>query len=192
MMLMENEGDKKQEGKPLEPTSNWQFQNDAPSSAVSGFEAGMEPVKWEALEFIEHEKPKNWYFSLGVGGAGLAIIIYLLTRDAVSVFVVIVVAIIFGMAASRKPRQMEYMLDSSGIHIGPKHYPYEDFKTFSVVNEEGVPAVWLLPLKRFMPIIPIYYDPKDGDRIVRALSGVLPLENREPDVVDKLMHRLHF
>ena len=60
------------------------------------------------------------------------------------------------------------------------------------MEESGVRSIWLLPLKRFMPIIQIYYQPEDEQKILDAMSIMLPIEAHQPDAVDRLMSRIHF
>ncbi len=149
-------------------------------------------VVWTASEFIAHQKNSGWYlilFSIAFVFAGL---IFLLTRDIVSSTVVIIFAAMFAFVASRKPRQLQYHVDDHGLQIGDKDYPYNSFRSFAIVQEEGVESIWFMPLKRFRPIVSIYFDPRDGDQIVIKLNQNLPLEDHEPELVDRLMHRIRF
>ena len=188
---------KKTEGQNKEPApkSPWQFSADTPpggSSSSAPVQASTKPVKWTASEFIEHNKSADWYLTLGIGGAVLAAGIYLLTQDVISVVMVIIVAVIFGIFAARKPRVLEYQVDELGMHIGAKFYPYSSFKSFAVVSEDSINSIWLLPLKRFMPILTIYFAPDDNQKIIDTLGKYLPIQNHEPDFVDRLMHKLRF
>lgn len=149
-------------------------------------------VSWTASEFVAHEKNANWYGLLALAGVLGTVIIYLLTKDIVSSAMILVVTVIFGVFASRKPRVLEYVLDQSGIHIGPKFYAYGDFKSFSVFEEGSLNAVLLMPLRRFMPSLTIYYDPQDEEKIIQVLSDYLPFEERDHDMVDKLMRKVRF
>lgn len=180
------------------PETTWQYQAEGQDTAVDDaptqdLSPDIETVRWTGDEFIAHHKTMQWYAALGAGTAMIAVLVYLLTsRDFVPAGVVVLVAIVFAIFASRKPRKLEYVIDSSGIQIGARLYPFSGFKSFSLVEEESAQAVWLMPLKRFMPIIAVYFDMKDGQKIVDALSRVLPVEDRQPDIVDHLMHRLKF
>jgi hypothetical protein len=104
----------------------------------------------------------------------------------------VIVTVLFGVFAARKPRTLNYALDDAGIHIGQKFYSYGDFKSFSVLDEGGLNAIWLMPLKRFMPSLTIYYAPNDEDKIMRVLSSFLPFEDRDHDMVDRLMRKVRF
>lgn len=174
--------------------SNWQFSGSDQSEPGDSSELPtIEPVNWTALEFIHHDKDAGWYLGLAGFTVVASILIYFLSsHDTVATFIVVIVAAAFGFSASRKPRELTYSIDSSGIHIGSKLYPYDGFKSFSVVDDDADQSVWLMPLKRFMPIIPIYFHQEDERKIVGTLANILPFENHEPGVVDKLMHKVRF
>src|SRR5690606_12204095 len=81
-------------------------------------------IKWTASEFVEHEK--------GLGSLAVLVLVvlvlvaglYFFTLNIFTTCAVAVMAIIFGVAASHKPRTIEYRLDSSGLTAGNKFYPY--------------------------------------------------------------------
>ena len=172
---------------PAQPVQAAPQPSSAPATRADG-----SGVNWTASEFIAHDKNGGWYGLLAAGALVLAAAIFLLTRDKMSSAVVVVVAIIFGISAARKPRELEYLVDEHGIRIATKDYPYATFRSFSIVQEGEVESIWLMPLRRFMPIVSIYFDPNDGEKIVDILSQFLPIEDRQPDAVDRLMHRIRF
>jgi hypothetical protein len=185
------------------PATQWQFKNDAaaPPVTMAGGEAAPSanphrPVedsfKWTASEFVEHSKNTGWYMGLGAGALLIAVIIFLVTRDKISTAVVIVAAVVLAIAAARKPRVLEYQVDDEGLSVGPKLYSYEQFKSFSIIDEGVVPSIYLMPIKRFQVSLTIYFAPADEDAIVGILSDRLPLEDRQLDPVDRFMHRIRF
>ncbi len=177
-----------------EPQSNWQFNPDEPQSdnqPESPTDSGQ-TVSWTASEFIAHEKNFGWFVLLALATAALMLVVYVMTRDIVSAAIVLIAATLFGIYAVRKPRVLPYTVDSHGIQIGNKQYPYGLFKAFSVIQEGGIRSLMLLPLKRFMPPISLYMDPEDEGRITEVLSDYLPTEQRQQDPVERLMRRLRF
>ncbi len=149
-------------------------------------------VSWTASEFIAHEKSAGWYVRLGLAallGAGL---MFLLTRDFVSVAVVVVAAILLGVYGSHKPRELEYRLGDRGFSIAEKVYNYDDFRSFSIVPEGAFSSIVLLPLKRFGMQLTMHYPPEEEESIVQLLSDRLPLEEPTHDRVDSLMRRIRF
>jgi hypothetical protein len=151
-----------------------------------------ESVSWTASEFIAHEKSRSWYLGLAVVTVVFASAIYLLTKDIISVVVIIVAALIFGITGSNKPRELQYRLDRSGLTIGAKHYIYEEYKSFSVITEGAFSSINFMPLKRFAPLISIYYHPEDEKKIMSVLSAYLPYEAPRRDAVDSLMRKIRF
>lgn len=168
--------------------AHWQYQQAATSPIPKPEE---QEVQWTASEFIAHEKSFGWYALFLLGALVLAAIIYLLTRDKVSTAVVPAVAIILLIAANRKPRVLDYAVTEHGLTIGPRTYLYMEFKSFSVMRQEAFPSIMLMPMRRFMPPISIYYDPQDEDRIVQAIAAYLPFEEHQRDLFDQLVDRLH-
>ena len=173
----------------------WQFHAETSTNAkpvTSAQPPKSTTVKWTASEFIEHNKGADWYTMLIIGGVLLAAVIYLLTKDIVSVVMTVIVAIVFGVFAAHKPRVLEYQIDGTGINIGPKSYAYSNFKSFALVSEDTINSIWLMPLKRFMPIITVYFAPEDEKKILEVISNYLPVQNHQPDPIDRLMHKLRF
>lgn len=151
-----------------------------------------EEINWTASEFVAHEKSAGWYIGLAMAAAAIAGIVYLITRDLVSVGVVLFGSFMLGVYGARQPRQLEYRLDTRGVSIGPKYYEYSEFRTFSIMPEGAFSSIVFMPLKRFAPTTTIYYDPKDEDNIVNILSNCLPFEEGKHDMVDRLMRRIRF
>lgn len=158
--------------------------------------AGQEPdgleVAWSASEFISHEKTGIWYLTLGVGAAILTIIVFLVTRNVFSSLVIAFVCILMGVYGARKPQTKKYLLNEDGVHVDTTFFPYENFKSFSVLEDGAVECIWLRPIKRYMPTVAMYYSPEDEERIVMMLENFLPLEDREHDFMDRLSRFIRF
>ena len=149
-------------------------------------------VTWSASEYISHQKTSSWYMGLGALTGLMAAVVFLVTKDWITLGTIIVVAILFGIFASRKPRVLQYGLDESGISIASRHYPYDEFRSFTVHDEGGIRSIYLLPMKRFMPNLSLYYPPDQEQEIIGTISNYLPHEERQMDAVDRLMKRVRF
>ena len=149
-------------------------------------------VSWTASEFISHQKNGQWYLLLAVAGLLVSGIVYALTRDFISSGMVLFVVVMLGVVAGRQPRTLQYQVDGQGIRIGEKEYPYEAFKSFTVIDEGALNSITLLPMKRFMPAITLYYDPADEEHILGVLDDYLPSEEGQKDIVDRFMGRIRF
>jgi hypothetical protein len=179
-----------------EPVSpqQWQFQPEQPQPDEEQYSpvAEVPQVAWTASEFLAHQKNGGWYMILTGGAVVTSVLIYFLTRDMISSAVILMVAALLGAAAARKPRTLSYQLTNQGLHIGPKLYPYNDFKAFSVINEGAINSILLLPMKRFLPAVTVYYAPEDEQKILDVLSQALPYEQRDQDPIDRFMQRIRF
>lgn len=150
-------------------------------------------ISWTASEYISHHKSTGWYIVLGLLTVIIAGLAYWMTGgDIISVVVLILVAIVFGMYAARKPREQEYAVGDTGIAIGPKVYPYAELKSFAILDEGPFSSIVFMPMKRFMPMISIYYDPKDEQQIFNVLAQHLPNEQRKHDRIDRIMKKIRF
>lgn len=154
--------------------------------------APEESISWMASEFIAHNKPPFWYMALIGGAAVLAALVWLFTKDKISTGVVVVAAITFASYGARKPRQLQYQLTESGLMVGEKYHDYQEFRSFSVVPEGAFSSIVFMPLKRFAPLTTIYYDPADEAKIIDLLAERLPHEERQKDLIDRLMWRIRF
>ena len=119
-------------------------------------------VQWQASEFINHQKNAAWFVPLAIAIILASAVIYLITRSFFSAAVIMLGGIAFMVFAQQKPRTLSYSLTNSTIRIGNKVYSYDDFRTFSILLEGGLPSIFLEPIKRFIPPLSIYFAPEDG------------------------------
>lgn len=149
-------------------------------------------IRWTASEFIAHHKSPGWYLALTGAAIVLAALVWLVTKDTISAAVVIVGALLLAVYGARQPRQLEYQLGQQGLAIGQKQYGYHEFRSFAIVPEGAFNSIVFAPLKRFSPLISIYYAPEDEEKIVALLADRLPMEARKKDMIDRLMWRIRF
>lgn len=188
--LMENGVQNQQQ-----PSANWQFTSEdggqtQPPAPAS--EAHTSAIEWTASEFIAHHKTSSWYAGLAFAAVIVAGFIYILTKDEITAVVILVAAAVMGFVAGRKPRTLQYRIDTSGVHIGNKLYAYHDYKAFSIIDEGAINSIKLMPLKRFLPAVSMYYAPQDESKIVEALSDFLPYEDKDDDPFDRMVRKIRF
>lgn len=155
-------------------------------------ESQNEAVTWTASEYIANHKTASWYAMLLLGAAALAGLAYLVAQDITSVVSILLIAILFGVYAGRKPRVLAYRLDHDGLTIAQKFYAYGSFRSFAVMDEGAFSSIVLMPLKRFMPLMTIYFTPEDEEKIVNILADRLPMEPHKRDLIDGFMHKIRF
>jgi len=175
---------------PAEPVSPWQYDDDELPPTVPVDD--IPQVEWNASEFVDHQKTAAWFLGLGVVVLVVSIVIYLVIHDWITVIVIAFAALLFGITAARKPRTLQYQLDDAGVQIGTKFYEYELFKSFSIQEEGVFSSILLLPLKRFMPPLSLYFPPEQEDKIMDVLGSFLPHEEHTHDPIDRLMRKIRF
>jgi len=184
--------------------ANWEYKSNTETSPqdVSSNAAAPEvqpdpqqetaSLTWTASEFIEHDRGVIWYVLLALCTAILSAGTYFITKDIFATVIIVVLGIIVGISAGRKPRQLEYELSSSGLRIGEKSYPYSLFRAFSVISDGAISSISFSPIKKLMSPVSAYFAPKDEERITKILGDYLPYEERKLDNIDRLSRRLRF
>lgn len=176
---------------PAQPEQNPPVGNDLARQNPAVDNTG-DDITWTAGEYIHHEKGVTWYILLFIGALVVSGLLYLITKDMISSVIIMILAIVVAVFASRKPGQVEYRVGASGISVGGRLYKYSVFKSFSIIQDEGVHSILLSPLKRLMPPITIYFAPEDEDSIKKLLGNYLPMEAGGPEAIDRLARRLRF
>lgn len=149
-------------------------------------------ISWTASEYIGHEHGFSWFFLLLLSTAAVTVGVYFITKDYFAAAVIIIVGIISGVIANRKPHEITYEVSPKGLRVGEKTYSYSLFKSFSIIREGNVTSINLFPLKRFMPLVSAYFAPEEENNIVSALGEHLPYQEHQLDLVDRLARHLRF
>lgn len=166
-----------------------------PSAAAEPIrsDSPSDSIQWQASEFVDHQKNPIWFLLFGLGTVVFSIGIYFITGGSIlSTVVVAVAGLTFAMYAGQKPRTLTYALLPNTLKIGDKQYSYDDFKTFSVMQEGALNSIILQPLKRFLPPLTLYFANDDGEKIFDILASRVPHEERKADAIDSLMRRIRF
>ncbi len=147
---------------------------------------------WTASEYIDHKQGFAWFVALAVATVLLAVGLWLLSGDYFGSGIIITLGVVVGIFARRSPRQLKYEVSGDGLKIEEKLYPFNLFKTFSVVQDGILTSIDLTPIKRFMPPVSAYFDPGDQDKILAVLEEHLPYEEKTLDRIESLTRRLRF
>jgi hypothetical protein len=189
---------------PKAEPSQWQYQSGnlapvtgfaeppAPNQPNADNPTARDSISWSASEFMHHEKASSWYIYVVIAALVLATAIYFLTKDIFSVAVIVVIGIIFGVFGALKPKVLNYAVSPDGIQVGNRHFSFEEFRSFAVIQEGALPSIQLLPHKRFALAITMYLDPQQADKIVEILGEYLPFEHQDRDFMDKFASKIHF
>lgn len=184
--------------------SPWQYKPDGQTAAnqpdlpnASSSKSSKTPnhrsnkvLTWTASEYINHSRGPAWYLALVTVTVLLSAGVWLVTKDYFASVVIIVLGIILAIFSIHKPKQIPYELSSTGLKVGEKNYPFSVFKSFAIIKEGSLYCLNLMPTKRFMPPLSIYFEPEDEKKIMDALGEHLPYEEGGLDPVERLARRL--
>lgn len=168
-----------------QPTQNYDNQAVKPSPEEPLF-------SWRASEFASSDKNGSWYLLLAFGSFVFAGLTYLLTKQVFSAIVILILGITVAFYGRLKPRVLDYSIDKTGINVGNKFYLFNQFKSFSIIEDQAIPSIHLMPIKKLMMPITIYIDPAGADKIIDILGEILPFEDRKRDIADKISQKLRF
>lgn len=184
------------------PAGSWQFtggastqdaESGAAEAAIAPGPAAPESVEWTASEYAAHDKSATWFMALAIIAAVLTAAVFFLTgHDIVSSIVVPIVAVMFGYSAARRPQVRRFSIDNRGIAMGSRFHPFSQLKSFTVSGEGAIRSIMIMPLKRYMPPVSMYYPPDQEEQIMEVLSQYLPFEPERHDNVERVMRRIKF
>lgn len=164
----------------------------APAESTEPAEPVEQSISWEASEYILHEKDPRWFIGLAAGAVVLILIAAFLIKSLS--FTILVVAMLASVVvyARRPPRTLSYRLSHHALQIDEKHYSLHEFRSFGILQEGGVYSVMLIPTKRFLPGVSLYFPPELGEAIVDTLGSTVPMEKLKFDFIDKLARKMRF
>ena len=149
-------------------------------------------IEWVSSGDDIQARSAAWRVRMTVVSLIAGVLIYIITRDYVSTGSVVLVGTLFGFMGARKAPALHYRLDRSGLFIGQHLYTYSEFRAFSVSDDPQVPSINIVPLKRFLPLLSVYYDVQQRDKIVEVLAAHLPMEAPRHDAFDSIINRIKF
>ncbi len=100
-------------------------------------ERSGEKLIWSALEYEEKERSRDWFWALGiiVITSSLASIIF---ENYFFAVLLVLAGVLLGFFAIKKPDIVTYELNSQGLVIHDRLYPYENIKSFWIqLDAEG-------------------------------------------------------
>lgn len=161
-----------------------------PSSERLEPDSEMEPIRWQATEYIHHEKDTTWFVLFAVVVVALmAISIFIIDSITFTILIPVMAAALL-VYTRRPPRLIDYTLSKKGLHVNDHLYSFAEFKGFGVIHDQQEYSIMLIPTKRFRPGVSVYFPEEAGEAIVDMLGVRLPMQELHIDMVDKLIHKL--
>lgn len=150
----------------------------------------MEPVRWQAHEYIHHEKGVGWFFAFSIVVVLMMVVAIFVIRSLSFAILIPVMAAALVVYSHRPPRLIDYTLSGQGLHVNDRLYAFAEFRAFGIVHDDGDYSVMLLPTKRFRPGVAVYFPKEAGEAIVDMLGARLPLQEFNLDLIDRVIRKL--
>ncbi|MBM3210516.1 hypothetical protein FJZ39_04230 [Candidatus Saccharibacteria bacterium] len=150
------------------------------------------PLTWEAPEFIFRPRSAMWYVWFTIALVVMLFVAIVLMRSITFSILLVVMAAAVIIYAKRPPAMITYSVSlKEGIFVGNKLYPFENFRSFGVQNDMGYYALVFIPTQRFHPSLTMYFPDAIGEELVDTVGVRLPLQDIHPDVIDRIIRKLH-
>jgi len=145
-------------------------------------------IKWEAPDYISHEKGWQWFFIAGV--LVVILCIYAIIADNWTLLIaLIVLSSVYVWQHFQMPKTVKIIISKAGIKVGYKEFPYQSIKAFWVIYRP--PYVKTLNLKfnaKLMQDISIHLeDQNPGDLREYLCSQIREIEGKEETFTDALI-----
>jgi len=164
---------------------------------VSGYnyDASMDTIQnklqWEALEYEDRERNKDWFIALGiiVATCSIASIIF---GNYFFAALLIISGVLLALFALRAPRMIAYELNDLGLKIGSDLFLYERLKSFHVEVDRG-PTLFVKSERLFMPVLNIPIHPDHASTIEEILiEKNIPQETMAEHPSERIMEFFGF
>jgi hypothetical protein len=149
----------------------------------------LDPVSWEAEEYIVKTHNAGWYIGLSLVTIALSVLAFFL-QGWTFLALIILSAITILVYSLRPPRKIHYTLDSTGLTEEKIPHPYSDFRAFGILKEGDNYSAILIPKKRLGLNVKVYFPEGSGEAIVDQLGAHLPMEEIKLDFLDKIVNFL--
>jgi hypothetical protein len=130
---------------------------------------------WSALEYEEKDRSQDWFWALGVivVTSSIASIIF---GNYFFAALLILSGVLLGFFAIKKPDTVTYELNTKGLKIRNRLYPYENIKSFWVQFDTSgenkfKPILFIHSERAFMPILSIPINEDNAEDIHSILTG---------------------
>lgn len=147
---------------------------------------------WEAEEYPHYEKPKDWYWALGIVSLGffaLAIIM----GNVLFAILVILGGLAVGIHGAKKPRRITFAITSRGIKADKTLYPFDNLKHFWInYDPPYIRDLYLISKKTIQPLITIPLGNTDPNEVREHLIQILEEKEIEESLFDTIARFLRF
>ncbi len=131
-------------------------------------------ISWQAGEFSYHLKHIWWYIAVILVCFGLGVFLMLVIGEWLAGVAVCLFPVAFILLGSRQPKRVDYKLTQEGVEIGREKIPYNDLKSFWLVDSQKQGLLYFEPVGFFNPLVIIQLGGAPAEKVEAFLLQFLP------------------
>ena len=148
-------------------------------------------IRWQSTEYIHQERTALWFVVLALVVIVLMVLAVVVIKSVTFAILLPVMAAALVVYVKHAPSVNDYIVSRKGLHINDRLYTYDQFRSFGIVQHNGHNSVVLVPRKRFQIGQTLYFPEEVGEPLVDMLAARLPMKEVQPDLIDKILAKLH-
>jgi hypothetical protein len=148
-------------------------------------------IKWRAYEYEYIERPRDWYWALGILALAFSVTSIILGNILFAVFI-LVAAFSAALHAKRPPEIFDFEINQKGIRVNDTLYPYQTVNAFWIEDEISFDQLIVRSNKKLMPYLILPLADMDHELIREYLLDYMPEEEMREPFTHKLLEYLGF
>ena len=155
------------------------------NSALDEISSASGGINWQIEERPANLNNGQWLWALAI--IGFAVVIFsILLKNYLLIIIVALTAFIIYASKNKKPEMHDFHLDSNGIDIDGKLYPYENFESFGILPDKEIA---FRRKHHLMPLLIIPFHGHEELEIRKILESRLPESEEEESFLDLLQKK---
>ncbi len=144
--------------------------------------------EWEGKEYEHQPKSADWYWALGIIAAAAAIASVLFGNILLAVLVA-VAAVVISLHAGKHPPTHQFQITERGLVIGHDLHPFDNMRSFSVLEHIEGELPPLLSIKThswLTPHLVVPLENVDADGVYAIFLEKVDEKEHHPNIIDVL------
>lgn len=149
-------------------------------------------IEWRAPEFRHYPKNAAWFITFGIVVA-MIIAYQIFQHDWFGAVTILIMAILFGIFAVHKPKEVTITVSTEGIHIDDSYISYTRIKQFWIVDTDNHKTLNIETTAYINHLLAIELHEQDAEEVREILAELLP-ENQdvEETIAQRIAHKFRF
>jgi uncharacterized membrane protein YobD (UPF0266 family) len=147
--------------------------------------------EWNAPEYIQHNKSKNWYFVAGAIVIALVLVSIFTGNWTMALAIVTLAGVYIYLQTHHPPKNIKIQITEMGIYVGHMFFSYSNIEAFWIIVQDGLRTLNLRIAKRRHTDIIIQLNSQDPVPLRQYLVGQIPeWEGKHESFTDTILRLL--